>query len=92
MSPSCSRLLETRGFVNIKEHAYDIPLDSQHTDGLYYKIVENWIAGLEAYALEVLAGTTEVTGLETLLLCAAARKEFRENKPHGYLKRSVALE
>ena len=78
--------------MNIKEHAYDIPLDSQHTDGLYYKIVENWIAGLEAYALEVLAGTTEVTGLETLLLCAAACKEFRENKPHGYLKRSVALE
>ena len=78
--------------MNIKEHAYDIPLDSQHTDSLYYKIVENWIAGLEAYALEVLAGTTEVTGLETLLLCAAARKEIKENKPHGYLKRSVALE
>ena len=92
MSPSCSRLLETRGFVNIKEHAYDIPLDSQHTDSLYYKIVENWIAGLEAYALEVLAGTTEVTGLETLLLCAAARKEIKENKPHGYLKRFIALE
>ena len=78
--------------MNITEHSYDIPLGSQHTDGLYYKIVENWIAGFEAYALEVLAGTTEVTGLETLLLCAAARKEFRENKPHGYLKRSVALE
>lgn len=92
MPPSCSRLLETQGFVNITEHSYDIPLDSQHTDGLYYKIVENWIAGFEAYALEVLAGTTGVTSLEILLLCADARKEFRENKPHGFLKRFVALE
>lgn len=84
---SCRQRLETRGFINVTERAYRVPLDRQHTNGLHREIIENWMPGFEAYALEMMTGTMEIRALEVLLLCAAARTELMKNRHQGYLKR-----
>lgn len=69
------------------ERAYRVPLGCQHANGLHREIIENWMAGFEAYALETMTGTMEIKALEVLLLCAAARTELTKTRHQGYLKR-----
>ncbi|GFF57040.1 hypothetical protein IFM51744_09072 [Aspergillus udagawae] len=70
--------LERRGFVHVDHHVYSIPLHQVHTDSIQKAIIENWSAGLEASALELMHRHLGMDKNEISDDCAAARKSLLE--------------
>ncbi|KAF7128769.1 hypothetical protein CNMCM5793_003678 [Aspergillus hiratsukae] len=77
--------LEMHGFVHVVQHVYSIPLHRAHPDSIQGDIVENWSAGLEASALELMHTHLGMNINEILLECVAARAALREGI-HGHLR------
>jgi hypothetical protein len=70
--------LKRRGFVHVDHHVYYIPLHRAHPDTIQSEIIENWSAGLEASALELMHRHLRMDKNEISHECAAARKSLFE--------------
>ncbi|KAH2020993.1 hypothetical protein KXV65_003671, partial [Aspergillus fumigatus] len=68
--------LERRGFVHVNHHLYSISLHRAHPDTIQEDIIENWSAGLEASALELMHRHLGMDKNEISQECAAARKSL----------------
>jgi hypothetical protein len=70
--------LGRRGFDHVDHHVYPIPLHQVHFDSVQKEIIENWSAGLEASALELMHRHLGMDKNEISHDCAAARKSLLE--------------
>ncbi|KAH3012235.1 hypothetical protein KXV89_005685 [Aspergillus fumigatus] len=69
-------VLKRRGFVHVNHHVYSISLHRAHPDTIQEDIIENWSAGLEASALELMHRHLGMDKNEISQECAAARKSL----------------
>ncbi|CAK7222064.1 hypothetical protein SCUCBS95973_004714 [Sporothrix curviconia] len=88
VSPNYAKIMEAAGFVNIVFGKYKWPTNSWPRDHKM-KTLGNWTlynveGGLEGLFLALLTRGMNMTVEETMVLCAAARKDLRDRSIHAY--------